>query len=236
MALPKIAPYLYTDTEHHNRVNWQVEPSRALLLIHDMQHYFVQAFERVHEGTPIQDAQINVAVANLRRMIDTAHRAGIPVVYTAQPPRQTPADRCLLNDFWGAGLQDDNGAQILAELAPTSSDTVLTKWRYSAFVRSPLEQRMNQLGRDQLIIGGVYAHIGCLATAQDAFMRDIEPFLVADALADFSEQKHRIACQLAAGQCARVLSTDQAVGQIIAALAHPGAAGHTTGRISACAG
>ncbi len=214
MALPKIAPYSYREQEHQNRVNWRVDPARAALLVHDMQRYFVRAFELEREGQPLPDAQINIAIANIRRLLDAAHAANIPVYYTAQPPRQNPVDRRLLTDFWGDGLQDDENAQILDELAPTEADTVLTKWRYSAFVRSPLEEQLKDLGRDQLIIGGIYAHIGCLTTALEAFMRDIQPFMVADALADFTAEEHRMACEYASGRCARVLNTTEALENI----------------------
>ena len=214
MALPKIAPYSYREQEHQNRVNWRVDPARAALLVHDMQRYFVRAFELERDGQPLPDAQINIAIANIRRLLDAAHAANIPVYYTAQPPRQNPADRRLLTDFWGDGLQDDENAQILDELAPTEADTVLTKWRYSAFVRSPLEEQLKDLGRDQLIIGGIYAHIGCLTTALEAFMRDIQPFMVADALADFTTEEHRMACEYASGRCARVLNTAEVLEHI----------------------
>jgi len=214
MALPKIAPYSYREQEHQNRVKWRVDPARAALLVHDMQRYFVRAFELERDGQPLPDAQINIAIANIRRLLDAAHAANIPVYYTAQPPRQNPADRRLLTDFWGDGLQDDENAQILDELAPTEADTVLTKWRYSAFVRSPLEEQLKDLGRDQLIIGGIYAHIGCLTTALEAFMRDIQPFMVADALADFTEKEHRMACEYASGRCARVLNTAEVLENI----------------------
>ena len=233
MALPKkIAPYSYRDQEHQNRVNWRVDPARAALLVHDMQRYFVRAFELERDGQTLPDAQINIAIANIRRLVDAAHAANIPVYYTAQPPRQNPADRRLLTDFWGDGLQDDESAQILDELAPTEADTVLTKWRYSAFVRSPLEEQLKELGRDQLIISGVYAHIGCLTTALEAFMRDIQPFMVADALADFTEEEHRMACEYASGRCARVLDTAEVLAKITAGA--PGADGAPeTGKVIA---
>ena len=233
MALPKkITPYSYRDQEHQNRVNWRVDPARAALLVHDMQRYFVRAFALERDGQTLPDAQINIAIANIRRLVDAAHAANIPVYYTAQPPRQNPADRRLLTDFWGDGLQDDESAQILDELAPTEADTVLTKWRYSAFVRSPLEEQLKELGRDQLIITGVYAHIGCLTTALEAFMRDIQPFMVADALADFTEEEHRMACEYASGRCARVLDTAEVLEQITAGA--PGADGAPeTGKVIA---
>ena len=114
-------------------------------------------------------------VAVLKKECETL---GIPIVYTAQPGAQKQNDRTLLTDFWGPGLEDDESqTKIIEEVAPSKQDTVLTKWRYSAFKRSNLLESMQQQGRDQLIICGVYAHIGCLLTASDAFMQDIQPFL-----------------------------------------------------------
>jgi bifunctional isochorismate lyase/aryl carrier protein len=68
---------------------------------------------------------------------------------------------------------------------------------------------LKESGRDQLIITGVYAHIGCMTTATDAFMRDIKPFFVADALADFSREEHLMSLKYVAGRCGRVVMTEE---------------------------
>ena len=98
---------------------------------------------------------------------------------------------------------------ILDELAPEPGDEVLTKWRYSAFQRSNLAELLADAGRDQLLITGIYAHIGCMVTAVEAFMRDVQPFLVADATADFSRAHHEQAITWTAQRCGVVTSTDR---------------------------
>ena len=203
MAIPKLNAYALPTAADipQNKVSWAFEPQRAALLIHDMQDYFLNFWG---ENCPM----IEQVVANVAALRQFCKQQGIPVYYTAQPNDQSDADRALLNDMWGPGLNNHPDKQrIVAELAPDADDTVLVKWRYSAFHRSPLEQALKETGRDQLIICGVYAHIGCMITATDAFMRDIKPFMVADALADFSRDEHLMALNYVAGRAGRVVMT-----------------------------
>jgi isochorismate hydrolase len=184
-----------------NTVPWTPDPARAVLLVHDMQRYFLAPFPESVRTWLVQNA------ATVR---DRCAALGVPVAYTAQPGSMTAGQRGLLADFWGPGMRAEPAdREVVDELAPVDGDWQLTKWRYSAFFNSPLLERMRAAGRDQLILCGVYAHVGVLMTAVEAFTHDIQPFLVADAVADFSEQYHRLALDYAAERCAVVLTAKE---------------------------
>jgi bifunctional isochorismate lyase/aryl carrier protein len=200
MAIPRISAYALEQAVGplENRVDWTLSADRAVLLIHDMQNYFVDFYGRDQE--PMRGL-----LKNIQTLIDLCRKRKIPVVYTAQPPNQKPQDRTLLTDFWGTGLTNDgDAADIVAALKPQPADTQYVKWRYSAFQRTPLLEDMQDQGRDQLIVCGVYAHIGILSTALEGFMRDIQTFVVADAVADFSVQDHAMAMNYIAQRCGKV--------------------------------
>jgi bifunctional isochorismate lyase/aryl carrier protein len=195
-VLPRITPYPVPADFGiaQARVAWRPDPRRALLLVHDMQNYFLAPF-----GTADQ-ALIGRVVDNINALRKHAAELGIPVVFSAQPGGQSLAERGLLQDFWGDGPPPDERALAITDaLTPADGEHRVTKRRYSAFAGTPLADLLG--GRDQIVITGVYAHIGVLATALDAFMRDIQPFVVADAVADFSPAHHRDALRHVRDRC-----------------------------------
>ncbi len=204
-GIPTIEPYAMPTAGElpANTARWAICPDRAVLLVHDMQSYFLK---------PLPTALRAELVRNAKALRKHAAALGMPVAYTAQPGGMTAQQRGLLKDFWGPGMRVDPADRAVVEdLAPAPKDWQLTKWRYSAFFNSDLLARMRAAGRDQLVLCGVYAHVGVLMSAVDAYTNDIRPFLVADAVADFSPGHHRMALEYAAQCCAMVLTTKEAL-------------------------
>lgn len=204
MGVPRIASYPLPEKSAlpAAKVDWQPDASRAALLIHDMQQYFLAAFD---EG----ESPINPVIANIKAIVERCRELCIPVFYTAQRGNQQRCDRGLQADFWGPGMKaDPTHETIVPALAPQDDDFVLVKHRYSAFQRSNMLTLMQARQRDQLIVCGVYAQIGCQISAAEAFQHDIQPFFVADAVAAYSQAHHEQAVNYVAGCCGVSLMTD----------------------------
>lgn len=184
-----------------NKAVWDIQPEKAALLIHDMQRYFLAPFHASMRESLIQ---------NCKAVRSWCEERNVPVVFTAQPGDMTPEERGLLKDIWGPGMKADPvDRTIVGELSPQPHNYLLTKWRYSAFQRSNLLELLREQGREQLIICGVYGHVGILATAIEAFSNDIQPFIVADAVGDFSEHYHKMTIEYSASRCAFVTTTEE---------------------------
>ncbi|TFH89662.1 isochorismatase family protein [Vibrio ouci] len=206
MGIPSIASYAFPDANERpvNQVGWSLDSRRAMLLVHDMQNYFVAPFS----------ADVRKRLTeNINHLIQYARQHAIPICFSAQPGSMTPTQRGLLHDFWGEGMRSDPvDTTIVSPLSVTEQDWHVVKWRYSAFQRTNLAEMMAQTQRDQLILCGVYAHVGVLMTAVEAFSHDIQPFMVADAMADFNREHHLAALDYGARNCAVVTMTQEVIG------------------------
>lgn len=207
MTIPKIAPYAIPTELPEPAVAWRLEKDRAALLIHDMQEYFIRAYD-------LDEEPMSTAMRNIKRLLSEAVELGIPVFYSVQPSDQAHSRRGLLTDMWGDGIQTEEDAAVVTELAPPEQAELVTKWRYSAFNRTDLAESLSFARRDQLIITGVYGHMGCKITAADAFMNDIQPFIINDALADFTQADHNDAVQWVGRRSGVALNTDTALQQL----------------------
>ncbi|BAK35760.1 isochorismatase [Microlunatus phosphovorus NM-1] len=212
--IPSTISYQTPPLPATSRGPWTLDRDRVALLVHDMQGYFLRAYE------PACPALLQ-ARTQLAELLRVARVARVPIVYTAQPGDQPASTRGLLTPIWGPGIGgSDEDAAVVADLAPEPDDRVLVKHRYSAFVGTDLGDWLTDVGRDQLLVTGVYAHIGVLATATDALMRDVEPFVAGDAVVDFSPADHERALVQLASVGAAVIDSATA----LAALAPPATA------------
>ena len=71
---------------------------------------------------------------------------------------------------------------IADAVAPDTESCVIEKSRHSAFFKTPLEELLRKMNRDQVVVCGVFAHHGVMVSTIDGNMRNFQMTLVADAL------------------------------------------------------
>src|SRR5262249_9676964 len=73
---------------------------------------------------------------------------------------------------------------ILDELAPTDTDTVVYKTRFSGFYQTELDELLKAAGIKHLIVTGCTTSIGVESTIRDAFFRDYHCVVLEDCTAE----------------------------------------------------
>ncbi|MFI6012734.1 isochorismatase family protein [Streptomyces sp. NPDC051243] len=182
MTPGSIFPYLMPTPSMlpDDTTGWDLDQSRAALLVLNLQRRFVRLLEQ--EAAPVTQL-----LANAGRLVSAAHTAGVPVIHSAHR----------------------DGEAFAEQVAPRTGDAVLTARKHSAFARTRLDSRLRDLKRDQVVIAGLFARVDVLMTAADAWVQDLEPFVVADAVADTSAGAHEFALEWVADTCGAVTSTDR---------------------------
>ncbi|MGM0349800.1 MULTISPECIES: isochorismatase family protein [unclassified Streptomyces] len=185
--------------------SWRIDPCRAALVVQHMQEYVLRA---LRETAPVAEL-----LDNISRLAETARCFGVPVVYVTR----IPGSRSVGGEGPGpvfpapvplAPPTEADARAVVDVLRPEAGDTVLTAKRYSAFAGTRLRSRLKELGRDQVVVVGAAARTDVLLTAADAWMQDLEPFVVADAMADRTAADHTMAVHWLAATCATVTVTE----------------------------
>ena len=147
----------------------------AALLILDMQQYFLDP--ESHAFIPSGEA----ILPNLNRMVSYFREQGRPVLATRHANTEENAGR--MGTWWSELLTEDHPRGSLHPGLEIDSTEIILKSQYDAFFGSDLDQKLSAVGAEQLVIGGVMAHLCCETTARSAFMRGYEVFFLIDGTA-----------------------------------------------------
>ncbi|MFF8785736.1 cysteine hydrolase family protein [Streptomyces sp. NPDC015125] len=134
----------------------------------------------------------------LRRAIDGARTAGIPVIYVVIGLRPGQPDVSTRNRVLTTAVHDglftegDHGTEIHPDVAPRHGDIVVTKRRGSAFSGSDLDLVLRARGIDSLVLTGIATSGVVLHTLCQANDLDIGLTVLADACLDTDPEVHRV--------------------------------------------
>ena len=159
----------------------QLDAQRSCLLVVDIQQVLVSAIS--DPARVIQGAGLLMRAAN---------RLGVPMLVSEQYPK-------------GLGPT----VSELSDLAP--ADSTLAKVEFSCLGNDALKARLDQLGRSQVVMVGIEAHICVLQTALDLLETGREVFVAADATGSRSEANHGLAMTRLAAAGATIGSVEMAL-------------------------
>ena len=150
----------------------EVDPSRAALIIQDMQNDVISEGGAWAETGAPQHAQEQNVVENCKRLAEACRKAGIPVIHVwylvedGAPGLKQNAPlfegvksaNALVRGSWGAAAADG--------LERQQGDFVVEKMRMSGWQDSTLETLLRGLERDQILVTGAWTNMSIEHTAR----------------------------------------------------------------------
>ena len=142
----------------------------------------IDAIDPIGDDTVYEPASMMGAYrANVGRVVDYAHRAGIPVIY-CNDEHIPGLDREL--ELWGPhGIK--GRMRIISEIKVGETDIIVPKRRYSGFFQTDLDLTLRELGVTTLFAVGCDTNICVLHTLADAYFLGYDTIVVEDATTTF---------------------------------------------------
>ncbi|MDD4857643.1 MAG: cysteine hydrolase [Candidatus Krumholzibacteria bacterium] len=185
------------------RPHLKIVPARCGLIVVDMLNYFASP-----EGRCFLPAA-PAAAARIALLVEAWRSFGGNVVFTRHC-HTSSEDLGMLGKFFSDYIRcGEPEAEIVTVLAPRTSDVVMNKTTYDAFLGTALEEELRRRGLVQVLVTGVLTHLCCETTARSAFCRGFEVYVAADATASSTEQLHLGSLLALADGVAVIMSTEE---------------------------
>jgi ureidoacrylate peracid hydrolase len=189
--------------------------AKTAVIVVDMQNDFGSKggmFDRFGSDISI----IQQAIQPIARVLDTARRVGIKIIYLKMAYQADLSDLGTPNSpnlarhqAWGVGqaFQAPNGSKsrilirdtwstdIVSELTPQAGDVIVHKNHFNGFYQTELDDILKQMKVQHLIFTGCTTSVCVESTVRDAMFRDYSCVVLEDCVAEplgqgFSRSNH----------------------------------------------
>ena len=162
--------------------------AKAALMVIDAQKDFLSP------QAPYQCVNSAHVIDRIARAIQMARKHQIPIVFTREVHAADGSDYGMEAAIGEPPhcLAGSTGIEIIDELKPQPSDIVIDKRRYSAFLHTPLETCLKNLGNPELFITGFCTNACVYCTAIDAFQLDYRVHIIQECVSATSHSNHQI--------------------------------------------
>ncbi len=176
--------YLKYVSSYHRRHSKQVfKPSRAALLVLDMQDHFLEPDSHAFIPSAL------TIIPWIQKLILAFSSNNRPVFFTRHI--NTDKNAGMMARWWQNIIYIDSAYSHITSMLDTSPGKIIQKNQYDAFWKTDLDLYLRQYGVEQVVVSGVMTHLCCETTARSAFIRGFEVFFLVDGTATYTEAHHR---------------------------------------------
>lgn len=171
----------------------KITPEKTALIVVDVQNDFChQDGSLAKQGISIE--MVESMMPSLKELIDQARYNAVPIIFI-QTIHETATD----SETWINRLKNKSETKICRkntwgsefyQVAPSPTDIIVIKHRYSAFINTRLDSILRTLKIKNLLMTGVSTNICVESTARDGFMLDYNIVFLSDCTAAYTIEEH----------------------------------------------
>jgi nicotinamidase-related amidase len=194
-----------------------LDAKTAALLVVDLQNDTIGEQGAFASSGAADFAARHGVVARVKRLVDAARAAGMPVVHIHHVDSEGHVDAALNAPLFRSILEEDAlvrgtwGAEPVAGLEPLPGDLLVEKQRMSAFNGTALDIKLRGLGTRMIVVCGAWTNFAVEHTCRDGADLGYEVVIVADATATISDDWQRAALDYALTNIAERVTVDELV-------------------------
>ncbi|MFA9558170.1 cysteine hydrolase family protein [Evansella sp. AB-rgal1] len=174
-----------------------IQPERTALIVVDMQNDYCHP-DGAMAASGQNVSMVDTMTPNLSRLIDHARKNDVEVIFI-----QTIHEDCTNSPTWKSRLNNtsvqvcrkNSWGSDFYEVQPLSTEPIVNKHRYSAFIHTRLDTILRSKDIKNLIMTGVSTNVCVESTARDGFMLDYNIIFLADCTAAFTAEEHNMALE-----------------------------------------